>query len=121
MSFLDQFFTNSQNGSTKKALTLTYQEIKNLAVKNLQFVDVRAAYERQSGHIPHDKNIPITVLSEKAASELPKDKIILTYCFSGHRSGIAAQLLRQMGYEAYSVAGGFTQWVSDGGDMVLPK
>lgn len=131
MSFFDKIFGNSgkqadnapDKGVKRKTTSLSRKEILALQAegKKLQFVDVREAFERRGGHIPNDKNIPLASLPDQAAKQLEQNKLVLTYCVSGHRSGIAAQTLRQLGYDAYSVAGGFTEWVSSGGEFSVPR
>ena len=42
--------------------------------------------------------------------EIPKDKMIVTVCRSGHRSAMAAQQLVKAGYTVKNLAGGMMAW-----------
>ena len=55
-------------------------------------VDVRQPEEYEVGHIPGARLIPLGELEERHG-ELEKDKKIIVYCRSGHRSMGAAILL----------------------------
>lgn len=78
--------------------------------KDFLFIDVREPFERESGFIENDINIPLQQLSNEA---LPStDKPIIIYCRSGVRSFNACEsLLRQdESLNAFSLAGGFLAW-----------
>jgi len=78
------------------------------------FLDVREADEVEAGHIPDAQWIPRGLLEFKISSLVkPTDgKVIIVYCKTGGRSALAAKTLKEMGYEAWSMAGGFTEWSS---------
>src|SRR5690554_7571909 len=61
-------------------------------------LDVRSPGEFKSGHIKGAKNIPLQELNRKL-SGLKKDKVIITCCASGNRSGSAKNILKNAGYE----------------------
>jgi rhodanese-related sulfurtransferase len=49
---------------------------------------------------------------------VPRGAEVVIYCASGNRSALAADTLRQMGYEKVSsLAGGFRGWAEAGGDV----
>ncbi|MCK9183522.1 MAG: rhodanese-like domain-containing protein [Fibrobacteraceae bacterium] len=71
------------------------------------FLDVRNPDEVASGAVATAKNIPLPTLETRFA-ELPKDKDILVYCRSGHRSQMASKFLVSKGFtRIYNVDGGF--------------
>lgn len=72
-------------------------------------VDVREPWEWQSGHAAGATHIALYGLPQRYR-ELPKDQTVLCICASGNRSLMAADYLRQLGYDARSVAGGTTLW-----------
>jgi hydroxyacylglutathione hydrolase/adenylyltransferase/sulfurtransferase len=76
-------------------------------------VDVREAYERDAGHIAGSDHIPLTALSQAAAS-FDRERPVVFYCRVGSRSLMAAQALRAAGYEAYSMDGGLARWAREG-------
>jgi NADPH-dependent 2,4-dienoyl-CoA reductase/sulfur reductase-like enzyme/rhodanese-related sulfurtransferase len=69
-------------------------------------LDVRDADEFASGHIPRAQNIPLAELRLRL-SDLPKDTQIHVYCGMGQRAYYATRLLRQHGFEAFNLPGGY--------------
>lgn len=63
-------------------------------------IDVREEDEYRGGHVEGAINVPLSVLS--TGRGMPEDVAmsdeIVVYCRSGNRSGMAMQLLRQLGY-----------------------
>lgn len=76
-------------------------------------LDVREDYERQAGRIPGSSHIPLMQLAARAG-ELDSDRTLIVYCRAGVRSLMAAQALRQAGFEAMSLSGGMLEWVAAG-------
>ena len=73
-------------------------------------VDVRQPEEYKARHIPGARLVPLGEL-EARYSELEKDKKIITYCPSGHRSMGAAILLCGLGFkDIYTMDGGMLDW-----------
>jgi len=72
-------------------------------------LDVRTPPEHIQVRIPNSMLIPLDEL-RYAFQNLPKDKKYIVYCRSGERSAFATYFLRQMGYEAYNLAGGILIW-----------
>jgi rhodanese-related sulfurtransferase len=57
-------------------------------------------------------------MQSTSAAAWPRDAEVVIYCASGNRSALAADTLRQMGYEKVSsLAGGFRGWAEAGGDV----
>jgi rhodanese-related sulfurtransferase len=51
--------------------------------------------------------------------ELPRDKKILVYCRTGHRSLTASEKLENSGFtQLYNMKGGITEWKNAGYDVV---
>jgi len=97
-------------------------EVKRLRPKELKeilerdkmgqfvLVDVRQPEEYRAGHIPGARLVPLGEL-EARHGELEKDKKIVTYCRSGHRSMGAAILLCGLGFkDIYTMDGGMLDW-----------
>ncbi|HID65932.1 MAG TPA: rhodanese-like domain-containing protein [Aquificaceae bacterium] len=76
---------------------------------NVVLLDVRTPQEHVQVRIPNSMLIPLDEL-RYAFQNLPKDKKYIVYCRSGERSAFATYFLRQMGYEAYNLAGGILIW-----------
>jgi rhodanese-related sulfurtransferase len=86
--------------------------IKN--TKNLQLIDVRTPDEFAEGHLAGAKLIPVQEI-EKRLSEIDKQKPVLLYCRSGHRSGNALKILDEHGYAgAKHLEGGIKAWQAAG-------
>lgn len=69
-------------------------------------VDVRTPEEFTAGHIPDAINIPIDELRTRL-DELPHDREIAAYCQVGQRGYMATRILRQNGFNAVNVSGGY--------------
>ena len=69
-------------------------------------VDVRTPEEFTAGHIPEAINIPVDELRSRL-DELPKDREIAAYCQVGQRGYLATRILRQKGFDAVNVGGGY--------------
>ncbi|KQX51096.1 MULTISPECIES: MBL fold metallo-hydrolase [unclassified Streptomyces] len=74
-------------------------------------VDVRTCGEREAnGFIPEALHIPLSELPARAG-ELPAGRPLVLHCAGGHRSSIAASLLRHRGVEDVSdILGGWAAW-----------
>ncbi|QOP44386.1 sulfurtransferase [Sulfurimonas sediminis] len=100
-------------------------------------LDVRESEQRAEGDIPYDEFnkenfIAITRgnLEWKVAQKIKDpDALIVTFCRSGGRGALAAEVLRKMGYKhATTLKGGLKGWVKAGypvktglGELVLTK
>ena len=76
-------------------------------------VDVREAREYRPGHVPSAQNLPLSVLPARLP-ELPKGQPVYVICQAGGRSAQATELMRAVGIEAISVAGGTGAWIQSG-------
>lgn len=80
-------------------------------------LDVREVSERLAGHAPHSVHIPLGDLPG-SVHLLPKDRRIVCICRSGSRSGQAAELLVEQGFDAVNMAGGMKDWSANGYPVV---
>ena len=69
-------------------------------------LDVRTPGEYAGGHIKGSRNIPLQSLTQNL-NKLPKDKVIITCCASGIRSGSAKSILQANGYNEVYNGGGW--------------
>lgn len=77
-------------------------------------VSVRAPEHYAIGHIPGAINIPWrTVADEGALAELPTDRKIVVYCYTGHTGGVATACINAAGFEAVNMKYGMTAWTRD--------
>ncbi|MFE8008197.1 rhodanese-like domain-containing protein [Streptomyces sp. NPDC057418] len=74
-------------------------------------VDVRTCGEREAnGFLDEALHIPLSELPRRA-DELPADRPLVLHCAGGHRSSIAASLLRHRGFQDVSdILGGYAAW-----------
>ncbi len=76
--------------------------------KGAKIIDVRTAGEFQSGHLDKSVNIPYQDIANRIAEvSTDKDELIVVYCRSGRRSGIAQKTLQSIGYKNVVNGGGF--------------
>jgi rhodanese-related sulfurtransferase len=84
----------------------------------ITFLDVRDLQEVNLGKIPGAVHISRGQIENKVEGVLSRDMPVVVYCGGGSRSALAADTLRQMGYDKVSsLAGGFRGWAENGGDI----
>lgn len=80
-------------------------------------IDVRGPSEYGSGHVRGALNIPLGQLAKNLA-RIPKDRPVVTYCNMHHRGESrgerAAAQLRELGYQARTIDGGYPAWKEQG-------
>lgn len=80
-------------------------------------IDVRGPSEYAAGHVQGAVNIPMGQLSRKL-KRIPRDQPVVTYCNMHHRGESrgerAALLLREQGYQARTIDGGYPAWKEAG-------
>lgn len=82
-----------------------------------QWVDVRRAHEYDAGHVEGAAWITLRELPARLA-ELDRSRPVVVVCQIGQRSGIAAGLLRENGFDAHNLDGGLEAWVAAGRTLV---
>jgi peroxiredoxin family protein/TusA-related sulfurtransferase/rhodanese-related sulfurtransferase len=103
VNMLGYVASNVADGAVK---VVQYHEIDDLVKKGAILVDVREPIEREMGFIKGSINIPLGELRERL-DELPKDEPIYVTCQVGQRGYLAARILKQNGYEALNLSGGY--------------
>jgi phage shock protein E len=73
-------------------------DYKELVKNGAMIVDVRSQGEFKSGNIKGSVNIPLPEIAG-SLSKIPKNKVIITCCASGMRSGSAKGILKSNGYD----------------------
>lgn len=79
--------------------------------RNVQLLDVRDSCEYEAGHAEGAFNIPLNDLRARLG-DLPREKPLGVYCQVGQRAYYAVRVLRQNGFEAYNLSGGYKTAVS---------
>jgi len=100
---------------TKDSLALVKS---NLAEEKAILIDVRDQDEWDEGHVKGAVFLPLSQLRKGAATEtlrqLPKDKILYTYCKVGARAWTAGNLLQKQGYQIRVLKSGYEELVEAG-------
>ena len=105
VNMLGYISENVLNGVTP---TVQWSEVNSLVSQGWTVVDVRSKGEFDRGHIPNSINISIDEIRERI-NEVPKEKILIT-CQVGQRGHAATRLLRELGYNAVNLDGGYMTW-----------
>ena len=74
-----------------------------------QVLDVREPDEHELGAIPGAVNIPLGQLRDRLA-ELDRSRLIVTCCQVGLRGYLAERILKQHGFRAANLSGGWLTW-----------
>lgn len=85
-----------------------------------QLIDVRENTEWNAGHAPQAVHIPSSQVSSRL-NRVRKDKDVVVVCRSGSRSRAVTSMLRQQGYQAYTLKGGMRAWQSAEGQVLDRK
>lgn len=85
-----------------------------------QLIDVRESGEWNAGHAPQAVHIPTGQVASRM-NRLRKDKDIIVVCRSGSRSRSVTSMLRQQGYQAYTLKGGIRAWQAAEGQVLDRK
>lgn len=95
------------------ASELLREEHRQITVEQLaaadprpMLVDVRTPTEFAAGHLPDAVNIPIDELRDRLHELSPAEPVV-TYCQVGQRGYLAQRILKQRGYDARNLSGGF--------------
>ncbi len=82
-------------------------------------IDVRAPSEFIRGHHNSAVNIPLNSIRFRL-DEIPKNRDIWLYCLVGKRSYFASRILRQNGFNSWSISGGYVMYKAVKKFMNLP-
>jgi phage shock protein E len=93
--------------------------LSNLTAGKALLVDVREQSEWDRGHIEGAVLLPFSRLKDgidagQLANQLPKDKIIYTYCVVGERALSGAKILEKLGYQVRALKPGYAEMVKAG-------
>ncbi len=98
--------------------TRDYTDPSNLAAlitgDSSQYIllDVRTAEEFSGGHIPTAQNLPYDQIMANRPT-WDRNKLVITYCASGHRAAIARDALLTLGFTDVVNFGGVGRWEGD--------
>ncbi len=86
------------------------EELVPLLESNDIFVlDIRNASDYEKDHIKGAANIPFAEVGQNL-DQIPKDKLVVLYCYTGQNGGQVVAALNLLGYNAKSLSGGWGGW-----------
>jgi NADPH-dependent 2,4-dienoyl-CoA reductase/sulfur reductase-like enzyme/rhodanese-related sulfurtransferase len=98
----------AENLSSGLIETAQWNQIDEFVDKGFDLIDVRSAGEYGRGNIPGSRNIPVDEIRTRI-SELT-NKNILVNCQVGQRGHTATMLLKELGFNAVNLDGGYLTW-----------
>lgn len=93
-------------------MELSVKEFAELDKADYIVLDIRDDYAFSYGHINDAVNIPQDKLDIEKF-DYPKDKKIIVCCKSGIISRDVAENMRDIGYDAYNLTGGYAEWLGN--------
>ena len=81
-------------------------ELVEAESEDYTILSIRQAKDFDEGHIAGAVNIPFGKGMQEQLAQLPKDKPVVVYCYTGQTASQTLAVLRMLGYEAYNLAGG---------------
>lgn len=96
-----------------------FENLNDGDTSNDPFVlSVRSPEHYALGHVPGAENIPWrNIAKPESLAQLPTDKPIVDYCYTGHTGQVAMTSLNLMGYNATNMKWGMMAWTKN--DEVL--
>lgn len=92
-------------------MSITIAELKNRDKDSYRLIDIRDAIEISHGAVPDAIAVPAEEI--ETSSELDKDKLLVVFCARGVVSIDVAEHLKEKGYQAESLEGGYAAWLLD--------
>ncbi|CAB4536859.1 unannotated protein [freshwater metagenome] len=88
--------------------TAQWSQIDEFTDRGFQLVDVRTASEYAAGNIPGAVSMPVDEIRARIAELTNKD--VLVNCQVGQRGHTATMLLKELGFNAVNLDGGYLTW-----------
>ena len=89
---------------------ITIEELADLPESAYRLYDVRSEMSFGYGSIPRAESCP-DIVEMADRGELPRDQKLVLFCMHGTQSADEALALSRMGYDAYSLSGGYETWL----------
>lgn len=94
------------------------EPVRERAGDDLYVLDIRPTYSYEESHIDGSHSLPVYdqlkgenfIGLEASSGELPDEREIAVVCFSGSTADIAAERLRELGFDAKAMRGGIDNW-----------
>lgn len=103
------YFSGGTKNITAQAL---YENLNDGDASNDPFIlSVRTAEDEAKGHIKGSVRMDVNaVFNPENLAQLPKDKPIVVYCYTGQNASWVTAGLRMLGYDAYNLLFGMSGW-----------
>jgi NADPH-dependent 2,4-dienoyl-CoA reductase/sulfur reductase-like enzyme/rhodanese-related sulfurtransferase len=88
--------------------TAQWSQIDEFEDRGFQLVDVRTSSEYAAGNIPGAMSMPVDEIRNRVAELTNKD--VLVNCQVGQRGHTATMLLKELGFNAINLDGGYLTW-----------
>lgn len=95
-----------------------FQSLQNNASNDFVILDAREDIEFENGHFPSSTHIRFADIKNKDWEQLPKEKFIYVFCWSGIRGKEVAEFLRSKKILARYLENGASGWYESGGSWI---
>ena len=106
---MKDYWRTRKKGSVHMSITIA--ELKNRNKDSYRLIDIRDAIEISHGAVPDAIAVPAEEI--ETSSEVDKDKLLVIFCARGIVSIDVAEHLKEKGYQAESLEGGYAAWLLD--------
>ena len=106
---MKDYWCTRKKGSVHMSITIA--ELKNRNKDSYQLIDIRDAIEISHGAVPDAVAVPAEEI--ETSSEVDMDKLLVIFCARGVVSIDVAEHLKEKGYQAESLEGGYAAWLLD--------
>ena len=106
---MKDYWCTRKKGSVHMSITIA--ELKNRNKDSYRLIDIRDAIEISHGAVPDAIAVPAEEI--ETSSEVDKDKLLVIFCARGVVSIDVAEHLKEKGYQAESLEGGYAAWLLD--------
>ena len=112
----NQGFLKLVNDAKSRVKEVDIEEYQKMPKEGHVLIDVREDNEWAAGHAAGAIHLGKGIIERDIETKVPdKSTTMVLYCGGGFRSALAADALRQMGYEnAISLDGGWRAWTGAG-------
>ena len=100
----------AENMMTGLLETAQWSQIDEFEDRGFLLVDVRTSSEYAAGSIPGALSMPVDEIRNRVAELTNKD--VLVHCQVGQRGHTATMLLKELGFNAVNLDGGYLTWIN---------
>jgi len=109
-----EIYVNDVAAMTISAKALYNNLDDNFTANDPYIISIRSVTDYAAGHVAGALNIAAgTLFNETNVANLPRDKQIVVYCYTGQGAGHVAALLNICGYDAISLKFGMCSWTTN--------